>query len=117
MSPTNPIPVASKPKSGTTRCQSPINPALCTTIKNRGIKIAVLYTTYLALPTNAWYMTWITPFNAGPYSPASVNSQIALRMQDCASPGLYFEVTPTDGISQAMTKLFQKAIADARIAS
>ena len=39
------------------RCQSPINPALCTTIKNRGIKIAVLYTTYLALPTNAWYNT------------------------------------------------------------
>ena len=49
-----------KPKSGTTRCQSPINPALCTTLKNRGIKIAVLYTTYLALPTNAWYNTWIS---------------------------------------------------------
>ena len=31
--------------------------ALCTTIKNRGIKIAVLYTTYLPLPTNAWYNT------------------------------------------------------------
>ena len=30
------------------RCQSPINPALCTTLKDRGIKIAVLYTTYLA---------------------------------------------------------------------
>jgi hypothetical protein len=43
-----------KPKSGTSRCQSPINPALCKTLKDRGIKIAVLYTTYLALPTNAW---------------------------------------------------------------
>jgi hypothetical protein len=31
-----------KPTSGSSRCQSPINPALCTTIKNRGIKIAVL---------------------------------------------------------------------------
>jgi Flp pilus assembly protein TadG len=106
-----------KPKSGATRCQSPINPALCQTLKDRGIKIAVLYTTYLALPTNAWYNTWIAPFNAGPYSPASVNSQIASKMLSCASPGLYFEVTPTDGISQAMTKLFQKAVADARIAS
>ena len=98
------------------RCQSPINPTLCTTIKNRGIKIAVLYTTYLALPTNAWYNTWIAPFNAGPYGP-SPNSQIAQNMQACASDGLYFEVSPTQGISQAMTALFQKAIADARISS
>ena len=105
-----------KPKSGTSRCQSPINPALCTTLKNRGIKIAVLYTTYLALPTNAWYMSWIDPFNAGPYGP-SPNSQIAQNMASCASPGLYFEVSPTQGISQAMTTLFQKAVADARISS
>ena len=54
-----------KPTTGG-RCQAPINPALCTTIKNRGIKIAVLYTTYLALPTNAWYNSWIAPFNLGP---------------------------------------------------
>jgi Flp pilus assembly protein TadG len=106
-----------KPLSGSTRCQSPINPALCQTLKDRGIKIAVLYTTYLALPTNSWYNTWIAPFNAGPYSPASVNSQIASKMQNCASAGLYFEVTPTQGISDAMTKLFQKAVADARLAS
>jgi Flp pilus assembly protein TadG len=105
-----------KPLSGTNRCQSPINPALCTTLKNRGIKIAVLYTTYLALPTNSWYMSWINPFNAGPYGP-SPNSQIAQNMQSCASPGLYFEVSPTQGISQAMNALFQKAVADARISS
>ena len=104
-----------KPKSGN-RCQSPINPALCTTIKNRGIKIAVLYTTYLALPTNNWYNSWIAPFNAGPYGP-SPNSQIAQNMEACASPGFYFEVSPTQGISEAMTALFQKAISDARIAN
>ncbi len=104
-----------KPKSGN-RCQSPINPALCTTIKNRGIKIAVLYTTYLDLPTNAWYNSWIKPFNAGPYGP-SPNSQIAQNMEACASPGFYFEVSPTEGISEAMTVLFQRAVADARIAN
>jgi Flp pilus assembly protein TadG len=96
------------------RCQSPINPALCSTIKSRGIKIAVLYTTYLALPTNAWYNSWIAPFNVGPYGP-SPNSEIALNMASCASPGLFFEVSPTQGISQAMNTLFQKAVADARI--
>jgi hypothetical protein len=78
-------------------------------MKSRGIKIAVLYTTYLALPTNAWYMSWIDPFNKGPYGP-SPNSQIAINMQSCAAPRFYFEVSPTDGISQAMTALFQKVV-------
>jgi hypothetical protein len=85
-------------------------------MKNRGVKIAVLYTTYLALPTNSWYNSWIAPFNAGPWGP-SPNSQIALNMQSCASPGLYFEVSPTQGISAAMSALFQKAVADARISN
>jgi Flp pilus assembly protein TadG len=103
-----------KPKASGNRCQSPLDPSLCTTLKNRGIKIAVLYTTYLALPTNSWYNTWISPFNAGPYGP-SPNSQIAQNMQSCASSGLYFEVSPTQGISDAMNALFAKAVADARI--
>lgn len=103
-----------KPLSGSTRCQSPLNVALCKTMKDRGVKVAVLYTTYLALPTNAWYMKWIDPFNAGPYGP-SPNSEIAKNMQSCASPGLYFEVSPTQGIADAMNALFKKAVADARI--
>jgi Flp pilus assembly protein TadG len=103
-----------KPKAGGSRCQSPIDPALCTSLKDRGIKIAVLYTTYLNLPTNPWYVTWIDPFNTGPWGP-SPNSEIALNMKSCASPGFYFEVSPTQGISQAMNVLFQKAVADARI--
>lgn len=103
-----------KPLSGSTRCQSPLNAALCKTIKDRDVKIAVLYTTYLALPTNSWYMKWVDPFNAGPYGP-SPNSEIAKNMQSCASPGMYFEVSPTQGISDAMNALFKKAVADARI--
>jgi Flp pilus assembly protein TadG len=96
------------------RCQEPLTVANCTALKSRGVKIAVLYTTYLALPTDAWYMTWIDPFNPGPYGP-SVNSKIAQNMQACASPGYYFEVSPTDGISQAMTALFNKAVQEARL--
>jgi Flp pilus assembly protein TadG len=98
------------------RCQSPIDPSLCDTLKHNGVKIAVLYTTYLQLPTNLWYMDWIDPFNKGPFGP-STNSGIAQNMQSCASPGFYFEVSPTQGISDAMNALFQKAVADARIAS
>lgn len=103
-----------KPLSGSTRCQSPLNPLLCKAMRDRGVKVAVLYTTYLALPTNSWYMKWINPFNAGPYG-SSPNSEIAQNMQSCASPGLYFEVSPTQGISEAMNALFKKAVADARI--
>ena len=76
-----------------TRCQEPLTVASCTAIKARGIKIAVLYTTYLALPTNGWYMSWIDPFNKGPYGP-SVNSQIAANMESCASPGVLFRSEP-----------------------
>jgi Flp pilus assembly protein TadG len=103
-----------KPTVSGGRCQSPIDVALCTAIKSRGIKIAVLYTTYLQLPTNSWYMTYIDPFNKGPFGP-SPNSEIAQNMQSCASSGLYFEVSPTQGISEAMNALFKKAVADARI--
>jgi Flp pilus assembly protein TadG len=106
----------SKTLVGGGRCQSPIDVSLCTTIKNRNIKIAVLYTTYLQLPTNSWYMSYIDPFNKGPFGP-SPNSEVAQNMQKCASPGLYFEVSPTQGISDAMNALFKKAVADARIAS
>jgi Flp pilus assembly protein TadG len=98
----------SQPLQGN-RCQEPINVALCTAIKNRGIRIAVLYTTYLPLPTNAWYNTWIAPFN----QPG--NSQISANMQACASPGLFFEVSPTQGIADAMNALFMKAVATARL--
>jgi Flp pilus assembly protein TadG len=107
---------SSDPQTGQnyTRCQEPLTVSLCTALKNRGVQIAVLYTTYLALPTNNWYMTWIDPFNAGPYNP-SVNSKIAQNMQSCASPGFYFEVTPTQGISAAMNALFQKLVQVARL--
>ena len=95
----------SKPLTGGTRCQEPIDVSFCKTIKDRGIKIAVLYTTYLPLPTNSWYNTWIKPWQ----------SEIGPKMEACASPGLYFEVSPTQGISDAMNELFKKAVAQARL--
>lgn len=104
------------PQTGTTytRCMEPLTVSLCSALKSRGITVAVLYTTYLALPTNGWYMSWIDPFNQGPYGP-SPNSEVAANMAACASPGYFFEVSPTDGISQAMTALFQKVVQSARL--
>ena len=94
----------SQPLDGT-RCQQPFNTAMCTTVKGRGIMIAVLYTEYLPLPTNSWYNTWISPFQ----------STLATNMQNCASPGLYFEITTDGDITAAMQALFQLAIATARL--
>ena len=85
-----------KPTVSGGRCQSPINVSLCTTIKNRGIKIAVLYTTYLQLPTNSWYMSYIDPFNKGPFGP-SPNSEIAKNMQKLCFAGAVFRGEPNPG--------------------
>src|ERR1700733_10216090 len=89
-----------------TRCQAPFDTTWCTTVKNRNIRIAVLYTTYLPLPTNAWYNTWISPWQ----------SQIATNMQNCASSGLYFAITTDGDISAAMQALFEQAVSTARLA-
>jgi Putative Flp pilus-assembly TadE/G-like len=89
------------------RCQEPIDTSFCKPLKDRGVKIAVLYTTYLPLPSNDWYNTWIKPFQ----------SEIPTRMAACASPGLYFEVSPTGGIADAMKALFLKVIRAPRLTS
>lgn len=94
----------SKTLSGS-RCQQPFNTTWCTSIKNRGIQIAVLYTAYLPLPTNTWYNNWIAPFQ----------SQIAPNMESCASPGMFFSVTTDGDITAAMQALFAQAIATARL--
>jgi len=87
------------------RCQAPFNTSWCTTIKNRGIQISVLYTAYLPLPTNSWYNDWIAPFQ----------NQIAPNMESCASPGMFFTVTTDGDITAAMQSLFAQAISTARL--
>jgi Flp pilus assembly protein TadG len=87
------------------RCQQPFDTTWCTTVKNRSIRIAVLYTEYLPLPTNNWYNTWISPWQP----------TIATNLQNCASTGLYFKITTDGDISTAMQALFEQAVATARL--
>ena len=89
------------------RRMSPINTDYnyCSTIKNRGIRIAFLYLTYYPLTTNSFYNG-----NIAPWQP-----QIATDAQACASPGLYFEVSTGGDITAAMTTLFQRAVATAHL--
>jgi len=87
------------------RTIEPIDLSLCSAIKSRGIQIAVLYTTYLPVINNSFYMTYVDPFhpNIGP------------TMQSCASPGLYFEVSPSEGIADAMRALFMRVVTQAHL--
>ncbi|MGJ4891652.1 TadE/TadG family type IV pilus assembly protein [Bradyrhizobium sp. HKCCYLR20261] len=87
------------------RCQEPLNTATCTALKARGIKIAVLYTTYLAITNNSWYTTYIAPWR----------NDIGTVMKSCASPGYYYEVDSSGSIGAALTALFQQAIASAHL--
>jgi Flp pilus assembly protein TadG len=97
------------------RQQSAMSPSYCTTIKNRGILIAVLYTEYDALPTNSWYMTNVSPYNQPPppQTPdlsSDYSTGIASQLESCATPGLYTKVATGGDISAALNQLFITAV-------
>jgi Flp pilus assembly protein TadG len=79
------------------RCQEPITPSLCTAIKNRGIRIAVLYTSYLPIPSNTWYEDWIAPFQP----------TISTQAQACASTGLFYQAAIGEDLGAALSNLFE----------
>jgi hypothetical protein len=83
---------------------------LCTAIKNRNIRIAVLYTYYAPLDNggtsgSTWYDQYV----------AAVQPNIASAAESCASPGLFYEVQDDADINTALTNLFQRAVATARL--
>jgi hypothetical protein len=101
----------SEPLTGS-RCQAPINTALCTTIKNRGIRIAVLYTDYYPVTANTWYVDWIEPFNL----PDPVQTQIGSALEACASPGLFYDAgVAATGLGGDLTALFNTVLQTAHL--
>ena len=71
----------------------------CTTIKNRGIKIAILYTDYLQVTNNSWYVSHIQPFQP----------DIATALQTCATPGLFIDEATDTNIGTDLANLFNAA--------
>ncbi|MHC2297370.1 putative Flp pilus-assembly TadE/G-like protein [Rhizobium mongolense USDA 1844] len=96
-----------KGRVNSTRCIEPIDTKFCEYLKNKNIKIAVLYTTYLPLEDNGFWKDWVKPFDGS----------IATRMQECASPGYFFQVSLTQGITEAMDTLFHKIVSTPRLTS
>lgn len=86
--------------------------ASCTTIKNRGIKIAILYTKYLpeSLTGDAWSQT-----NVAPHLP-----KVLPALQSCASTAgdgspLVYTVSSDESISTALSALFALTVQSARL--
>jgi Flp pilus assembly protein TadG len=85
-------------------------PSACTTLKNRGIVIAVLYIPYQTInPVNASF--------AGDEDDAANNNipNIPPSLQACASPNFFYTAnTPTD-IDTMLKQMFQQALSTAHI--
>lgn len=98
--------------SGSSRIMGPVPSSLCTTIKNRGIRIAVLNTQYLPeSASDSWSISNVkTPY-------LSPTDYISPALQSCASPGLFYQVTTNGNISAALSALFQAVVSTARLTS
>jgi hypothetical protein len=98
--------------SSTTPSQVP-SVATCAAIKQRGIKIAVLYTQYYPLDTGgfgSWYDDHIYEFQ-----PNGVDQVGPSLEQNCASPGLFLQVNVGEDISAALEKLFALSMQSAHL--
>jgi hypothetical protein len=79
------------------RCLEPIDIRSCKALKDRNIKLAILYTTYIPLDGDGTWDGLIKNVFA---------NRIASSLKECASQGLFFEVGPDDDMQAAMVKLF-----------
>ncbi|MEE7491981.1 TadE/TadG family type IV pilus assembly protein [Methylobacterium oryzae] len=85
----------------------PLSPSTCTALKNRNIKIGIIYTQYLPLYDNSFYNSYVKPYEA----------QIGPSLKACASDGLYFPVASGGDITDAMLKLFATTLASVRLSN
>jgi hypothetical protein len=76
----------------------------CTALKNKGINLAVIYTTYLPM-NNTYYTSEVQP----------LANNIAPALQSCATSGLYFEATDATGIVNAFSSIFAQIASNPRL--
>jgi len=84
--------------------------AMCTTIKNRGIKISILYIPYQPIsPANASF--------AGNEDGAvnAIIPNISGALQTCASPNLFYTASTPADISAALDMMFKQQVTEAHI--
>ena len=94
----------SKCPSGTvgwngSHCTQAFDPSTCTALKNSGVTIGVIYTTYLSMAGTGSFDQLVSPF---------FNS-LAPNLQSCASPGWFYQASDGNDIQVAINALFAKA--------
>jgi hypothetical protein len=85
----------------------PFSPSTCNTLKASNVRIGIIYTQYLPLYDNPFYVSYVQPFE----------NQIGPMLKACASDGLYFPVASGGDITAAMLKLFSSALASVRLSN
>jgi Flp pilus assembly protein TadG len=98
--------------SGSRRYYYPMDPALCSSLKSRGVTVAVLYTTYLPIPSNSWYNSYVDPFNK-----QTGTNKVADSLRACASGGFFFTATTDAEIHTQLQNMFLTALQTVRISS
>jgi len=76
-----------------------LNSAACTSLKNKGVTVAVLYTNYSPL-SDSRYTNMVQPFA----------SYIMPALQACASPNFFFQADNASDINTAMQQMFALAL-------
>jgi Flp pilus assembly protein TadG len=87
-----------------------LNATICTTMKNRGIIVAVLYIPYVQVnPVNASFAN-----DEDDYANNNI-ANIPGSLQSCASPNFYYTASTPADITTALKQMFQQAISTAHI--
>jgi Flp pilus assembly protein TadG len=87
-----------------------LNTTICTTMKNRGIIVAVLYIPYVQVnPVNASFAN-----DEDDYANNNI-ANIPASLQSCASPNFYYTASTPADITNALGEMFKQAISTAHI--
>jgi Flp pilus assembly protein TadG len=100
-----------------------VDPTYCTTLKIRGITVAVLYIPYQPIqnPTSFaggedYAVNAILPYD-GTYNPSGATGPptIPSQLQACASPNFFYTANTPADINDALVKMFEQAVKTAHV--
>lgn len=109
--------------SSSGRCTNAIDPAKCKLLKDKGVTVGVLNTTYIPIPDDAnrpydktsnrnfWFGFELRDNLVPGSSTTKIYDRIAPALKECASEGWYFEAADGDAIKVAMAKMFSQTTA------
>ncbi len=80
-------------------CTQAFDPSTCDALKNKGVTVGVIYTTYLSMAGTGSFDQLVSPFF----------SNLPTNLQSCASPGWFYQASDGNDIQVAINALFAKA--------